>query len=84
MMEHQGIIPLGVKIIVNDLACIKNEWRQVRFPKSRKKRIRRKWAKKRENFGLKEVHHLVRFGDTVFISDKMRGKLMQTLPVMIL
>lgn len=41
----------GVRIVLSDLLPGGREFKQVRFPKSKKKRIRKKWAKnKRRNW----------------------------------
>jgi len=41
----------GVSIHVSAHLLCKKEWKQVRFPKTRRKRIRKKWAKnKRRNW----------------------------------
>lgn len=46
----------GVPIHVSDHLPCKKEWRQVRFPKSKRKRIRKKWAKdKRRNWANVDV-----------------------------
>ena len=39
----------GFKIIANPFLS-DNVWTQMRFPRSKKKRIRRKWAKQAKNF----------------------------------
>lgn len=43
-------IPRGVKVVINDMACIYTEYKQFRFPKSKKKRIRKKWSKRARNW----------------------------------
>ena len=39
----------GVKI-VGDMLMVRSQHRQFRFPRSKKRRIRNKWAKRAENF----------------------------------
>lgn len=45
----------SVNVVVSDLLPCEREWRQVHFPKSRSKRIRKKWAKDRRNWKLVDV-----------------------------
>jgi len=42
----------GMPIVINDYVGNKSEFRQFRFPRSKKKRIRKKWAKNRANWKL--------------------------------
>lgn len=62
----------GIQIIVNDTICIKREYRQFRFPKSKKKRIRKKWAKRKENYKEFEQHFslLDKLNRVLFVSSK--------------
>ena len=46
------------------------ERKQVRFPKSKKKRIRKKWAKQAKNYAWKEVPKIFLIGNVVLISPK--------------
>lgn len=39
-------------IVINDYMGNESEFRQIRFPRSKKKRIRKKWAKNRANWKL--------------------------------
>ena len=51
----------GIDIVVSDLLPCEKEFRQVRFPKSKRKRIRKKWAKdKRRNWRLVDVEPVMR------------------------
>jgi len=71
-------VPLGgVDVFVNDMACISKEWKQYRFPKSKKKRIRKKWSKRSKNFRMQDVHRMIVMKDErrVFVSQKMYDKL---------
>ncbi len=43
---------------------------QVRFPKTKRKRIRKKWAKRRKNFEYKEVPKFYRIGNKVYLKPK--------------
>ena len=42
------------------------EFYQFRFPKSKKKRIRKKWSKRKENY--REKLKAVKLGDTLYVS----------------
>lgn len=57
---------LGANIVVSDLAPQK-ELKQVRFPRSKGKRIRKKWAKDRRNFELVENDTVWMIGGDTFI-----------------
>lgn len=73
-----GILPYNsFPLVINDMACISKEWRQVRYPKSRKKRIRKKWGKQCQNFGFKEVHRLIKLGDRMLVSGKIYAHIMK-------
>ena len=63
------------KVIVNDLGCIRTEYKQFRFPKSKKLRIRKKWMKRENNFRLKEVHNILKLGNLLIVSTKFYEKL---------
>ena len=67
----------GVDVFVNDMACISKEWKQYKFPKSKKKRIRRKWSKRTENFKMQDIHRIIVIKEErkVFVSQKMYDKL---------
>lgn len=62
----------GIQVFVNNMACISNEWKQFRFPKSKKKRIRKKWSKRTINFKIKEVHKVImmKSENKMFVSQK--------------
>lgn len=48
------------------------KWVQVRFPKSKKKRIRKKWAKQAKNYVWKEVPKILAvIGRDVYVSPLM-------------
>lgn len=66
-------------IIVNDLLCVKKELKQYRFPKSKKKRVKRKWAKMRHNFRLEDVHTSISVNGDLFVSTKIYNKIKELL-----
>jgi hypothetical protein len=67
----------GFNVRVSDLACVKKEWKQYKFPKTKKTRIRKKWRKRTSNFRLQEVHCMVLMKDqnTVVVSQKTFDKI---------
>ena len=67
----------GIQVFVNDMACISNEWKQYRFPKSKKVRIRKKWSKNRANFRIEEVHKVImlKSENKMFVSQKTYDQL---------
>jgi hypothetical protein len=69
----------GIQVFVNDMACIRNEWEQYRFPKSKKVRIRKKWSKRRVNFRIHEVHKVIilKSENKMFVSQKTYDNLKQ-------
>ena len=57
----------GFKIIANPFLS-DNVWTQMRFPRSKKKRIRRKWAKQAKNFIVVVTPRPpIQIGDTLFV-----------------
>jgi len=68
-------VPPGLKIFVNDFACITNERVQCRFPKSKKKRIRKKWSKRPSNYRIKEVHRMIQVGNNLYVSSNIYEQL---------
>jgi len=61
----------GMPVIVNDFACISQEWKQYKFPKSKKKRIRKKWAKQSRYFRMQDVHRVIKIQGKLFVSTKI-------------
>lgn len=41
-----------LNIEVRPCPFAESEWKQIRFPRSKKGRIRRKWSRQRKNFGM--------------------------------
>ncbi len=71
------VTSFGIQVFVNNMACISNEWKQYRFPKSKKKRIRKKWSKRNVNFRMQEVHKVIMFKaeNKMYVSQKTFDKL---------
>ena len=69
---NPGVIAVeGFDVAINDNVCITKEWAQLRFPKSKRKRIRKKWRKARKNWGWKEKHTAFAVGRRLYISSQM-------------
>ena len=60
----------GIPVLVDDNLCTFNSFEQVRFPKSKKKRIRLKWSKQSKNWKLKQKEQIIKFEDKIIISSK--------------
>jgi hypothetical protein len=67
----------GYEVIKNDLACIVSDYKQIRFPKSKKKRIRKKWRKNNNNYGLVELHRTIVIDKKMYVSSGIYNKLSQ-------
>lgn len=67
----------GFHFFVRDWICISHEWKQYRFPKSKKKRIRNKWRKRNNNFRNEEVHKAPIMGNDCFVSQKIYDELVK-------
>jgi hypothetical protein len=61
----------GLKVFVDDQICVKVERKQVRFPRSSKVRVRKKWAKQGKNFAEKVAHVAYRQGQSLFVSTEI-------------
>jgi hypothetical protein len=55
-------------ITIDDALCIKTECVQIKYPRSKKSRIRKKWAKQSKNFKQTVKHVTYRFGNSVIMS----------------
>lgn len=58
-------------IMADDCITVFTENVQVKFPKSKKRRIRKKWAKNPFNFQYARVDNAVRIGNTFYVSRKV-------------
>lgn len=61
----------GIKVVANDLVTEYRTIVQYRFPRSKKKRIRKKWRKRRENFRPKTSYRAIMMGNTVYVHSKI-------------
>jgi len=68
---------IGIDVIINDYACIQRELVQFRFPSSKKKRIRKKWKKRRENYRMTDVHKclFIKATNTMMVSTEIYNKI---------
>jgi len=69
------IFGLGIPFLINDELGRETKYEQFRFPRSKKKRIRKKWKKQRKNFRFVRTQKPVCFqmnmnGRTVFIMNR--------------
>lgn len=62
-------------IRVNDFVTVFTEKVQVKFPKSKKRRVRKKWAKNPCNFEYTRVDKVIRIGNTFYVSKKVYDSL---------
>ena len=68
----------GTPVIVNDTACISEEMRQFRFPKSKKKRIVKKWGKRPENLKLTKVDRIIKVEGRLIMSEKTFNRIKES------
>lgn len=68
-----------VQIMVNPFIQSRTERKQVRFPTSKKKRIRNKWKKDSNNFKTKEVEDTIKMGNKLYVSQKTYDRLLQEI-----
>lgn len=65
----------GVRLVVDDALCVFSERVQVRFPRSKKRRIRKKWAADPRNYRSVLRERIVRMGDVWLVSSAAAAKL---------
>lgn len=75
MIQYPTSVPAGFKLKINDLMCFVKESKQIRFPKSKKKRIQKKWTKNKKNYGVVDVHKAFLIGADLFVSSLVFQKL---------
>lgn len=61
------IVP-GYKVLVDNRLSIEYSHKQFKFPKSKKKRIREKFYKNKDNFKLVIVNNSYKIGDTIYLN----------------
>lgn len=69
----------GINIRISNTICLVADYKQYRFPKSKKKRIRAKWTKNKQNFRFEESDRVICIGDTVYMSQKQYDKFSKKL-----
>ncbi len=70
---------LGLKVVVDDVACIERVYTQVKFPRSKKNRIKKKWVKNPRNFEYQIKHHILKIRDTLYMSTKRYEELRESI-----
>lgn len=67
----QNLYGIRVQLVDESFVRIYKK-KQFRFPKSKKKRIRKKWSKRPENFHTVQVlgERVTKVGDTLFVGPK--------------
>lgn len=73
----QYIHGMGFRVILNDFMA---DYKQVKFPRSKKKRIRRKWAKNLKNYAYVPWTKMYQMGgDTLVMHPAMYERLKREL-----
>ena len=60
----------GIPVYVDDNMCQYRKLVQYKFPKSKKKRIRRKWSLRSKNWRCELRESILKFEDKIIISTK--------------
>lgn len=66
----------GFKVIINNWIQPIRITKQIRFPTSKRKRIRNKWSKKTSNFKTFYEDKFIVIDDTIFVNQKQYDHLM--------
>lgn len=77
-MQITYIPTSGIQLIEDKNLSPIVEFIQFRFPKSKKKRIIKKWLKRKENFKRKETERFLKFDDKIIVSSKVYDILKNT------
>lgn len=72
-MNLSNLIPKGMPIAVHSLLPFV-DWRQVKFPRSKKQRIRKKFRKDCNNFGIVSQEAFIAWG-TLYVSQEVYNAL---------
>lgn len=77
MLDEIPVSQPKIQVVINNLACERNEFIQFRFPKSKKKRIRKKWSKQDKNFRMEVTQHFVhdQIRNIIYVSSKTYDKM---------
>ncbi|MFA7287033.1 MAG: hypothetical protein WC052_05220 [Patescibacteria group bacterium] len=60
----------GIRVFIDDTACVYEKSVQYLFPKTKKRRIQKKWAKRSSNFRAKTFHRMFKLSDGIIVSQK--------------
>jgi len=70
---------LGGFNIVSSPYLSSTEWKQVKFPRSKKVRIRKKWSKQRKNFASVPTATVYQMGNTLYMHPAIEAKFRKSL-----
>lgn len=70
----------NIKVVINNFIQPYTTTKQVKFPKSKNKRIRKKWAKRSCNFKTTEHNDFILWDDTIFMNQQQYDKLKLSFP----
>ena len=71
----------GIEIISSPYIVPTTRSYQYRFPKSKKKRIRLKWRRRKENWKTVMEEHFIKWGDKIIVSKKHFEQLKNEYPL---
>ena len=66
---------IGFKVVVDNNLSIKHSYKQFRFTKSKKKRIRKKYSKNNNNFKIEVINNFYKIGNTIYVNQETFEKL---------
>lgn len=71
----------GMPIHIDDFIGVKYELQQLKFPRSKKRRVRKKWSRQSKNFAVQKCQEpaCYRFGQMLVMNSTMLVKLKQKL-----
>lgn len=72
-----SMLSFSYPIVANDLMGTEMKYVQYRFPRSKKKRIREKWAKQGKNYKYRTFQRAVYYNNTLYVSKAVFNRLME-------
>lgn len=73
------MVEFNYKVVICDFMCVENVRIQFKFPKSKKKRIVKKFSKNPDNYKIIVKHSVFKLGETLYVSTKMSEQLKSIL-----
>lgn len=70
---------LGTGVRVDNTLCVSHTWEQVRFPRSKKRRIRKKWKNNQANWGRVPHYKVYRVGNMLLVHSVMLQRIIRRL-----